>query len=161
MADPSVPNFFDNDSDGEDDDFEFANTGRNGLIFMVDCSASMFEDQDGADPPASNFSTILECVEQTMKNLIITSATTLMGIVFYNVRNSPEPKMEVEMLKNGTFVVPEKTAIFIPMTVLSADVIKYVRHCKESADFFDFENRYGHTDGKNGLIGWNSTVICL
>jgi hypothetical protein len=169
----SMPNFFDNESDDEDNEnAEFNYSGRDGMIFLIDCSLSMFEPPPNADPAISYFQTFLECVEQSMKNLIITSDKTLvwnincnqhmtlhlialiifkqMGIVFYNTKNSPKPKFETDL--EAGLVVPEKTAIFMPMTQSSADTIKYIKNIKESSDFFDFPNRYGHTDGDKTSI---------
>lgn len=42
-------------------------------------------------------------------------------------------------------VVPENTAIFMPLRPLDKEPIQYFKHFKDSIDFFDFENRYGQS----------------
>lgn len=58
-------------SDDEDGDEDGGYGGRDGIIFLVDCSKSMFEED--------KFSIALETIETVMKNRIIKSDRDLVG----------------------------------------------------------------------------------
>lgn len=42
-------------------------------------------------------------------------------------------------------VIPENTAIFMPLKPLAKEPIQYFKNFKESEDFFDFKNKYGQS----------------
>lgn len=68
-------------------------------------------------------------------------------MVFYNTKNSPLPKNETD-LEPG-LVIPQNSAIFMPMNTISKDTIMYIKNFRASDDMFDFRNRYGHSEKSN------------
>lgn len=67
------------------------------------------------------------------------------GVVFYNTEHSPAPPDEIE-LETG-LVVPKKTAIYMPLSNPSADSIRKIMNFRESDDLFDFDRKFGHSQG--------------
>lgn len=67
--------------------------------------------------------------------------------MFYNTKNSPLPREQTDT--EAMLVAPNNTAIFMHMNPMSKDQISYIKHIKESEDFFDFKNRYGIADTEN------------
>ncbi|KAL1402776.1 hypothetical protein pipiens_005929 [Culex pipiens pipiens] len=134
------PNHADNESE---DDQEFGFGGREGLLALIDCSDSMFNEASGKH----NFREALELIEAVMKNKIITSDKDLIGIVLYNTEHSPPPPDDTE-IETG-IVVPKHTAIFMPLASPSADSIRKVINFRESEDLFDFGRKFGHSSDSN------------
>lgn len=134
------PNHADNESE---DDQEFGFGGREGLLALIDCSDSMFNEASGKH----NFREALELIEAVMKNKIITSDKDLIGIVLYNTEHSPPPPDDSE-IETG-IVVPKHTAIFMPLASPSADSIRKVINFRESEDLFDFGRKFGHSNDSN------------
>lgn len=61
--------------------------------------------------------------------------------MFYNTQHSPLPREQTDV--ESMLVAPKNTAIFMHLSTMSKDTISYVKHIKDSDDFFDFKNRYG------------------
>ncbi|XP_062513142.1 X-ray repair cross-complementing protein 5-like [Corticium candelabrum] len=71
----------DGDEDGEEEAQAFRVSGKDSLIFVIDCSESMFEPRtDGED---SAFSLCIRCAKNVLSNKIISSDKDLVGIVFF------------------------------------------------------------------------------
>lgn len=134
------PNHADNEPE---DDQEFGFGGREGLLALIDCSDSMFNEASGKH----NFREALELIEAVMKNKIITSDKDLIGIVLYNTEHSPPPPDDTE-IETG-IVVPKHTAIFMPLASPSADSIRKVMNFRESEDLFDFGRKFGNSSDSN------------
>lgn len=67
----------DHEDNEEDDDLNLS--GRDGIIFLVDCAESMFKPVDDDDDSRSKFRIAIECIEAVMRNRIIMSDTDLVG----------------------------------------------------------------------------------
>lgn len=48
-------------------------------------------------------------------------------------------------------VPPAHTAVFMPMTTMSKEIICYAKNFVDSDDFFDFKNKYGQFRGGNSI----------
>lgn len=52
-------------------------------------------------------------------------------------------------------VVPTNCAILVPLKQIEANIIRYIKNLKNSDDFMDFDNKFGHsTNGKVADILW-------
>lgn len=130
--------------DEEDDQYEEESVttmfgGRDGVIFLIDADDNLTGDSEC-------FRKCLECIEAGMLNRIISNARDMVGIVLYNTKHSPDPPSILSATKDisdSGIVVPQNTAIIIPMIEISKEPIGYVKNLKNSDDFFDFKNRYG------------------
>lgn len=79
------------ESEGEDNEEEEINlTGRDGILFLVDCSKSMFDttEVDAENDPRSMFRIAIECIESVMRNRIIMSDSDLVIQLLCLVRHS-------------------------------------------------------------------------
>lgn len=92
MADFGFANFGDDD-ENEEEEFTFqAGAQRDGLIFLIDCSKSMFDkDDEDNEEEESHFQLCLRCAQTTLQNKIISSDKDLVGIVFYGTEKSQNP----------------------------------------------------------------------
>ncbi|XP_058447488.1 ATP-dependent DNA helicase 2 subunit 1 isoform X2 [Malaya genurostris] len=128
----------------DDEDQEVSFGGREGILALIDCAGYMFcENSAGISP----FKESLELVEAMMRNKIVSSEKDLMGIVFYNTKHSPLPPSDTNF-ETG-LVVPKQTAVFMPLSVLSANSIRMVSNLRESDDCFDFNCKFGHSQDSN------------
>ncbi|XP_071477796.1 X-ray repair cross-complementing protein 5-like [Diadema antillarum] len=73
--------YADDDLEDEEEEagFDWKNVGRDGLIFLIDCSEQMFEKEDDR----SHFEMCIECAKSVLSNKIISSEKDLMGVVFF------------------------------------------------------------------------------
>lgn len=69
------------DSDDEDneDDEELTFSGRDAIIFLIDCAKSMFETVNDDYDQKSKFRVAMECIEVVLRNRIIMSDTDLVN----------------------------------------------------------------------------------
>lgn len=67
----------DNEENEEGDGEEMNLSGRDAIIFLVDCAESMFESIDAEEEPRSKFRIAMECIEAVMRNRIIMSDSDL------------------------------------------------------------------------------------
>ncbi|XP_041366817.1 X-ray repair cross-complementing protein 6-like [Gigantopelta aegis] len=89
MADFGFARFGDDEEDDEEEtEFQFRYGGRDGLIFLIDCSKKMF-DPDAGDE--SHFQLCMKCVMTTMQNKIIGSDKDHVGVVFFGTEKSENP----------------------------------------------------------------------
>ncbi|XP_053681224.1 X-ray repair cross-complementing protein 6 [Anopheles nili] len=136
-------NWRSNHSDEEDDDeYDEPFTGRSGIILVIDCAGYMFE--DGSN---TAFLQTLFITEAMMRNKVVTNEKDLMGVVFYNIKNSPTPESG-EPLQPG-LVAPKQCAIYLPLSAVSVEMIRKLRGMRESDDFFGFDALYGHAHDTN------------
>ncbi|XP_061181426.1 X-ray repair cross-complementing protein 5-like [Saccostrea echinata] len=93
MADFGFANFGDDDENEEETGFDFLTRAqRDGLIFLVDCSKSMFDKEDiDNEEEESHFQLCLRCAKTTLQNKIISSDKDLVGIVFFGTEKSQNP----------------------------------------------------------------------
>uniref|UniRef100_A0A182JNN5 ATP-dependent DNA helicase 2 subunit 1 n=1 Tax=Anopheles christyi TaxID=43041 RepID=A0A182JNN5_9DIPT len=131
-----------NHSDEEEDELDDAFAGRSGLILAVDCASYMFEREGDSD---SQFVEGLHIIEAMMRNKVVTNETDLVGVVFFNTKNNPAPETEEE-LQPG-LVAPRQSAIYLPLSPTSVEMIRKIRGMRESDDFFAFDSKYGHSQG--------------
>lgn len=91
MADFGYANFGDDDENG-DEDGEFGAQARynqrDGLIFLIDASKSMFE---AADDDECLFQLCLKAAKITIQNKIISSERDLIGTVFFGTKKTDNP----------------------------------------------------------------------
>lgn len=66
------------------------------------------------------------------------------SLVLYCVQNSPDPDGSMRM--DNPLVVPQNCAVMIPLKQVEPEMIKYVKNLKNSDDYMDFANKYGHSD---------------
>nr|XP_022332016.1 X-ray repair cross-complementing protein 5-like [Crassostrea virginica] len=92
MADFGFANFGDDD-ENEEEEFDFkAQAQRDGLIFLIDCSKSMFDKEDiDKEEEESHFQLCLRCAKTTLQNKIISSDKDLVGVVFFGTEESENP----------------------------------------------------------------------
>uniref|UniRef100_A0A1B0DAJ8 ATP-dependent DNA helicase 2 subunit 1 n=1 Tax=Phlebotomus papatasi TaxID=29031 RepID=A0A1B0DAJ8_PHLPP len=124
-------------------DYSNANEGKEGILFVLDASTSMLDENENRQ---SNFRTALQAIEASMKNLVVGNQRDLVGIIFYNTIHSPKSKFEADTME---IVVPQHTCILLPMDMPSVDNISYVRNFHTSEDLFDFSNKYGCSSDAN------------
>uniref|UniRef100_A0A182NR69 ATP-dependent DNA helicase 2 subunit 1 n=1 Tax=Anopheles dirus TaxID=7168 RepID=A0A182NR69_9DIPT len=127
-----------NQSDEEDDEFE-PFSGRSGIVLVIDCAGYMFQQVGESEP---RFVEVLHIIEAMMRNKVIASEKELVGVVFYNTKNNPAPESEEE-LQPG-LVAPRQCAIYLPLASISVEMIRKVRGMRESSDFHNFDDKYGH-----------------
>lgn len=72
--------------------------------------------------------------------------------MFFNTQHSPPPKDE-NVLEPG-LIVPKNVAIFMPVNASSKNSIEYIKNFRASDDFFDFSNKYGHSNGNFADALW-------
>ena len=65
------------ESDQEDDEEILNLSGRDGIIFLVDCAKSMFDTNPEEDEDRSKFRIAMECIEAVLRNRIIMSDSDL------------------------------------------------------------------------------------
>ncbi|GAB0099056.1 ATP-dependent DNA helicase 2 subunit 1 [Sergentomyia squamirostris] len=131
--------FMQADFDGETEEAETQVTfgGREGILFAIDTSATMLEENESKE---CNLRTALEAIEAAMKNLVVGNQKDLVGVIFYNTIQSPRSKFEADSVE---IVVPKNMSIILPMDAPSVDSISYVNNFYTSDDLMDFHNKYG------------------
>ncbi|XP_055634365.1 X-ray repair cross-complementing protein 5 [Toxorhynchites rutilus septentrionalis] len=123
---------------------EFIFGGREALIVLIDCAEYMFAERSDGN---NNFRDALECVEAIMRNKIISSEKDLIGIIFYNTEHSPVLSDEFE--NEIGLIVPNRSAVCMPLSNTSADQIRRIINLRESDDFCDFGRQFGHSTDCN------------
>lgn len=88
----------------------------------------------------------LDCIEADMLKTMTINSKDLVSVVFYNTLHSPPPRSDFVENEGFITVVPQNCAVFIPLKQSSKDIIQYFKSFKESADFFDFDHKYGSSD---------------
>lgn len=133
-----------NNSGDEDEDQtdEAPFSGRSALLLLFDCAPYMFENDAASE---SKFVEFLDIAEAIMRNKVIASENDLIGVVFYNTKNSPAPDAEEDL--QSSLVAPRQCAIFLPLTTITVDMIRLIRDMRASKDHFQFETKYGHSEG--------------
>ncbi len=158
-----------NPDDGDNEEYEeelSRFSGRDGVLFLVDAKTVANSEE--------HFRNCLSLIETTMMNRIIQSERDLVcdfgfvidftgridflissvyafqiGVVFYNTEHSPVPREQTDT--EAMLVAPNNTAIFMHLNTMSKDTIAYMKHFKDSEDFFDFKNRYGSANSESFL----------
>ncbi|XP_070199251.1 X-ray repair cross-complementing protein 5-like isoform X2 [Littorina saxatilis] len=97
MADFGFARFEDDDANEEEEEEgeEWqARTLKDGLLFLLDCSKSMFERlEDGQ----CHFQLAIRCIKTTMQNKIISSDKDSVGVVFIGTENSDGPNKHINI----------------------------------------------------------------
>merc|ERR1711936_564888 len=89
MADFGYARFGDDDNEDDDDSgFQARFNQRDGLIFLIDASKSMF---DAADDDDCHFQLCIKAAKTTIQNKIISSERDLIGTVFFGTEKSENP----------------------------------------------------------------------
>ncbi|XP_064600054.1 X-ray repair cross-complementing protein 5-like [Liolophura sinensis] len=89
MADLGFAKFGDDDDENEEEfegDYKQSWGQKDGLIFLIDCSQSMFEPAE--EDEESSFEICIKCAKTTLQNKIISSDKDVVGIVFYATKKS-------------------------------------------------------------------------
>ncbi|VDI60204.1 X-ray repair cross-complementing protein 5-like [Mytilus galloprovincialis] len=81
MADFGFARFGEDEENEEEEGQGYASTTKDGLIFLVDCSKSMFDSED--EDQESHFQLCIKCAKTTLQNKIISSDKDLIGVVFF------------------------------------------------------------------------------
>lgn len=76
--------------DEEADENDVHLTGRDVILFLVDCSESMFQSANPEKEQRSKFRITIECIEAVMRNRIIMSDTDLVGRDNYDLDTFPD-----------------------------------------------------------------------
>uniref|UniRef100_A0A182QLZ5 ATP-dependent DNA helicase 2 subunit 1 n=1 Tax=Anopheles farauti TaxID=69004 RepID=A0A182QLZ5_9DIPT len=129
-------------SDEEDEDEFEPFSGRSGIVLVIDCAGYMFQQAGESEP---RFVEVLHIIEAMMRNKVIASEKELVGVVFYNTKNNPAPESEEEHQLG--LVAPQQCAIYVPLASISVEMIRKVRGLRESSDFYNFDEKYGHVEG--------------
>ncbi|CAG9809721.1 unnamed protein product [Chironomus riparius] len=132
------------DSDDEDNDQKFVYDGKDIVLFVIDVSKSMFEkvvDTD-TEEKTSPFDVTLSALDLAFREKVRRSVKDLNGIIFFNTEKSPDPKDAMD----SSIIAPSNCAVFLPLHKVEADSIRYIKNTRESDDFNDFDNRYGHSN---------------
>ncbi|KAK3104193.1 hypothetical protein FSP39_025165 [Pinctada imbricata] len=93
MADFGFAQFEDEENEEEGESgFQAYYSMRDGLIFLIDCSKSMFDREDtDDDEEESHFQLCVRCAKTTLQNKIISSDKDLVGIVFMGTEKADNP----------------------------------------------------------------------
>lgn len=129
-------------SDSEDE-YEDVHSfgGRDGFIYVIDANEEMFDENESE---LSKFRTSLDCIESMAMSQIVNSEKNLLGVIVYNTKNNPPPKVESDLESDLT--APNAMAIYLPMRVVSKETISKMKGIRESEDLHDFSTVYGHSD---------------
>ncbi|XP_064634818.1 X-ray repair cross-complementing protein 6-like [Lineus longissimus] len=122
----------DDDDQDEEQDYstQWRQAPRDGLIFVIDCSESMFEENDSSTP----FELCIKCAKNVMQNKIISSEKDLMGLVFFGTDKSKNSGDFKNIYVLQDLDQPGRESV-LQLEELS----------EESAD--EFTAKYGHGDG--------------
>ncbi|CAG0884455.1 unnamed protein product [Darwinula stevensoni] len=117
------------EDDGEQGEEEVTKLyGRDGLVFLLDATASMFEPLlSGADEAIKQ---CLECVKRTLMNKIISSDSDLVGVVLFGTE------------KSKNIYNFEHVLVLVDLSCPSADSIKKV---ESFLDVKKLANEFGHS----------------
>jgi len=129
--------FLDLDDDGELNDGESTSKasweiGRDGLIFLIDVTKPMFENNN--DTNETPFEICLKCLHNVLMSKIISSDKDLLGVVFYG---SDQHKNSSEF-KNVYY--------FQELDLPDAKRILQVEELQKPEKLENFEQEYGHND---------------
>lgn len=92
MADWGFAHFGEDEDNEDEEGFDQAHFSllRDGLIFLVDCSKSMFDEPED-DDEETHFQIVIRAAKTTLQNKIISSDKDLVGIVFFGTEKSKNP----------------------------------------------------------------------
>jgi len=135
-------NIFDNNGGDDDENNDNNNNNNNynpysmrdAIIFLIDCSTSMFEPTENKEIPFNN---AIKCLIQTITDKIITSDSDLIGICLYNT----EKKKNINDFENIFILfdldVPDPKIILSLEEILESDFSKTLGHCQTEFPFCD------------------------
>lgn len=89
----------------------------------------------------------LDCIEADLLKNILVNPKNLVSVVFYNTLHSPKPSATFIDDECVNTLVPANCALFIPLKPISKQLIQYFKNFKDSEDLFDFDGKYGSSDG--------------
>ncbi|CAH1785312.1 unnamed protein product [Owenia fusiformis] len=122
------------DDDGDEDEGEYQTQTRwgskDGLIFLIDCTESMFEKSE----EQSNFELAIKCAKNVIQNKIISSDKDLMGIVFYGTEKESNSSDFKHIYVNFDLELP------------GAPRVLELEAFLEEPENNDFSSNYGHND---------------
>ncbi|XP_023931521.1 X-ray repair cross-complementing protein 6-like, partial [Lingula anatina] len=121
----------DDDEDNEEEGFlgQAGFGGRDGLIFLIDCAESMFQNGDSEETP---FELCIKCTKNVIQNKIISSDRDLLGVVFYGTEKD----------KNlGDF---KNVYVLQPLEQPGAPAVLQLEALLEEGND-DFDTNYGHS----------------
>lgn len=123
-----------NEEDDEENEereggFQYQLGTRDGLIFLIDCTKSMFDRQD----EESSFELCIKCARNAIQNKIISSDKDLFGIVFFGTEKSSNP-MEFKNI-----------LILHELGLPGAERVLQLEKLMEAPDNDDFETKFGHS----------------
>lgn len=141
-----VPNDGIEDAD-ENDVFERF-SGRQGIIYLIDAGKYTNNPDKSIVQKEEDFRLCLNCIEADLLKTILVHPKNLVSVVFYNTVHSPKPNAAFTDADDGVnTLVPPNCALFIPLKPISKELIQYFKNFKESDDLFDFDQKYGSSDG--------------
>lgn len=123
-----------NDEDDEENEetggaFQYQFGTRDGLIFLIDCTKSMFDRQD----EESAFELCIKCARNVIQNKIISSDKDLFGIVFFGTDKSQNP-MDFKNI-----------CILHELGLPGAEKVLQLEKLLEAPANDDFETKFGHS----------------
>lgn len=89
MADFGYANFGEDDENEEEEGHGYISATKDGLIFLIDCSKSMFDKDD--EDEQSHFQLCIKCAKTTLQNKIISSDKDMVGVVFFGTDKDKNP----------------------------------------------------------------------
>lgn len=133
--------------DGGDEIAATKFTGREGTIYLIDAAKFVNDPEKSIVENEDQFRLCLECIEADMLKNILINAKDLVSVVFYNTLHSPPskaPSAESEDVSQA--LGRDNCAVFIPLSPLSTELVRYFKNFRESLDFFDFKTTHGSTN---------------
>eukprot|EP01132_Coremiostelium_polycephalum_P010819 gene10819-13255_t len=107
---------------------------RDSIVFLIDCSKSMFEKNNDGEIP---FHMAIKCLIQTITDKIITSESDLIGLCLYNT----DKKKNINDFDNIYVLfdldVPDPKIILTLEEILESDFSKSFGHCDKEFPFCD------------------------
>ena len=142
----------DNDSDefGTDQNgFAFTSSFRDSTLFLVDCTQSMFVQQEEENIPL--FQKCMKAIQNMYQHKIYGSDRDLLGIVFFGTEknNTGEDFLHIYMLQD--------------LDQPSAERIKQIETLSANFNMKDFKTDYGHSDdfALDKVLWWCSNMFSM
>ncbi|XP_014670148.1 PREDICTED: X-ray repair cross-complementing protein 5-like [Priapulus caudatus] len=134
MGDHHWPSRNGEDEEAEEDQLEYQyQFGQNdSLIFLVDCTESMFEQVD--EEHGSHFNLSIKCIKNVMTNKIVGSNRDLLAVVFYGTRESKN---------SGDF---RNVYVLQDLEQPGAERVLQLERLLEGEDNDGFASKYGRSD---------------
>lgn len=109
-------------------------SGREATVYLVD--AVLINE-------AENFRTCLECIESDLLKTILANSRSLVSVIFYNTKDSPDPSTQFLLSNDLKLMVPANCAVIIPLVQINKDLIQYFKDFRDNETLFDLNQKYG------------------